>query len=125
MTLSDQYNQGKAIIPPDGRYFVQMRIADRFETILEKRIHKNKGTNHLPVFGLRYISIPYMDFDVLFNGTEAIFKYRNGVLIDRLRKTGDKTWLGKLIYNRPGKDSFDKFIDYFLLKEKSWKTKLS
>lgn len=107
MTLTDQYNQGQSIIPPDGRYYVQIRIAGRLKTILEKKIYKRKGTNQL--YGLRRINIPYMDFDILFNGTETIFKYRNGVLVDRLRKTGHKTWLGKLIYN-------DKFIDYFWLR---------
>ena len=111
MTLIDQYNQGQFAIPPDGRYSVQICIAGQFKTILEKKIYKRKGTNYLPVFGLRYISIPHMEFNVLVDGADIIFKYQNGILIDRLRKIGHETWLGKLIYN-------GKFIDYFWLRRK-------
>ena len=101
----------KPITPPNGRYLVNMNINGRWQTVLEKRINNKVGTNHLPVFGLRYVDIPFMDFDISSTKSEVIFKYKNGVIVDRLYKIGKDKWLGKLFYK-------DKFIDYFYLIRK-------
>lgn len=110
MSLTKQYDNGKVEIPPDGRYLVYMKIDGQWQVVLEKKIGGRVGTNHLPIFGLRHVDIPFMDFDILLTGIEIIFKYRNGLITDRLRRIGDK-WLGKLFYR-------NNFTDWFWLKEK-------
>ena len=52
-----------------------------------------------------------MDFDISSTESEVIFRYKNGVIIDRLDGVCKDKWLGKLFYK-------DKFIDYFYLIRK-------
>ena len=101
----------KTTAPSNGRYLVNMKINGRWQTVLEKRIDNKVGTNHLPVFGLRYIDIPFMDFDISSTESEVIFRYKNGVIVDRLCRVCKDKWFGKLFYE-------DNFIDYFYLIRK-------
>jgi len=109
-TLDEMYNEGSCLIPASGRYAVRMQIAGEFETILEKKIIGLRGNNYLPMVGLRYFKIPFMDFTISTERghDEAIFTYSNTILIDRLRHIDYDRWLGKLYCH-------NKFIDWFFL----------
>lgn len=111
MHLTNLYDYGQPTLPSTGRYKVEMKVGGQWQTVLEKRIHGKKGTNHIPVFGLRYVDIPLMDFDILLADTEVLFEYRNGLIVDKLRKVADGVWLGQLFYK-------GKFVDWFWLVKK-------
>ena len=111
--LNSTYNKGLIISPPLGRYTVSMQIQGFWQVILEKTIDRNvKGQNHLPVFFLRNFNIPLMDFHVVTTNKEVIFIYKNGLLVDKLRKrSGKNEWIGKIYWKGI-------FLDYFILKLK-------
>ena len=108
--LNDLYAKGDCTFPNPGRYKVRMCIGGRWETVLEKRIKNNKGTNHLPIFGLRWFPISFMNFRIIksLESNELLFVYENKVLIDNLRHISYGNWLGQIFYK-------DKFIDWFFL----------
>lgn len=103
------YNNGTPSLPPDGRYNVIMEIQGG-QTVLEKTILNGEGSNHLPILGLRYFKIPFMNFSVKLRNSEVCFIYDNNVLVDVLSKISHTTWLGKILYK-------GKFIDWFWLKQ--------
>ena len=108
ITLNDFYNNGVCELPSPGRYTVSVKIHGIFKIVLEKQIKNGRGANYLPVFGLRWFSIPNMGFKIELQSSEVRFVYDNNVLVDTLRKVDYGKFLGKIYYK-------EKFIDYFFL----------
>lgn len=106
--LEKQYDEGICVVPPPGRYAVEMLFYNQGHRILEKKIFRGRGCNHLPVFALRHFKIVLMDFSIHVAGDEVIFKYLRIPLEDRLKKIGRKQWTGRIFWKGT-------FIDYFLL----------
>ena len=92
------YNNGKPIIPQDGRYKVEMYIKGERVTVLEKKIKQGVGTNHLPCFFLRRFAIPNMSFVINLVGDEVLFTYDNGIITDTLKYISSGCWIGKIYY---------------------------
>ena len=113
--LDNIYDLSIAELPSIGRYTVYMKIRGSWQIVLEKTINVLlEGQNHLPLILFRHFNMSFMNFSVEIDKVhkETIFKYNNGLIIDKLRKRKDKNeWIGKIFYR-------DKFIDYFILKEK-------
>lgn len=107
-SLSEIYDSGACIVPESGRYSVEIQIGGKWQIILEKKIKDDCGTNHFPVFLLRYRSISCMTFKISVFEDEVLFTYDNGIIVDQLKSVDDDRWLGK-VYCR------DQFLGYFFL----------
>jgi len=96
-----------------GRYSVLLKILGSWQVVLEKTINtKGEGQNHPPCIFARYFSLPFMNFDVSADAGEIVFTYRNGFLVDRLRKReGKEEWLGEIYVD-------GEFIRHFILRRK-------
>lgn len=118
MSLKKLYNEGSCLLPLPGRYEVLWKIRDVWHIILEKTINKiSEGQNHLPVFFIRQFNVPFMDFDIIFTEKEVLFKYRNGLIIDKLKKRKDKEeWIGKLYFF--DEDKKEEFFGWFIFRKK-------
>ena len=107
-SLDEIYNNGTCHVPPPGRYAVEMEFYGMTYRILEKKISQGSGTNHLPIFLLRYRKIKLMDFSIHVAQGEVVFKYTKLPLEDHLKKIGYHRWLGKIYWQ-------GQFSGYFLL----------